>query len=53
MEYNLKRRNLIWQIKHLSSLILTKKEVGVISKTDDGKMILNLNGFWGTIYSKK
>lgn len=30
-----------------------KKEVGVISKTDDGKMILNLNGFWGTIYSKK
>lgn len=30
-----------------------KKEVGVISKTDDGKMILSLNGFWGAIYSKK
>jgi len=34
-------------------LIANKKEVGVISKTDDGKMILSLNGFWGAIYSKK
>lgn len=29
------------------------KEVGFISKTDDGKMILSLSEFWGAIYSMK